>query len=313
MKTYLITGAAGFIGSSLASVLILNGNKVVTIDNLSTGFKNAIPDGVEFIEGDCHDINVIKKLESFSFDAIFHIAGQSSGEISFEDPVYDLQTNTQSTLLLLNLALKIKCNKFIYASTMSVYGDSKVSSVAETNILNSKSFYAVGKTASENYMKIYSNFGISCTALRLFNVYGPGQNMKNMKQGMVSIFLSQVLKNKHIHIKGSKDRFRDFVYIDDVTNAFIASLQNKSHTFSVINISTNIKTTIGELVEKIISKFPYAISVEFKGNTPGDQFGIIGKNNKALQKLSWKPNYNLDQGLSKMIDWLINNNVNNEK
>ena len=100
MKTFLVTGAAGFIGAALAKRLVEEGNKVVTIDNLSTGFEENIPEGVEFIKGDCQDKNIITRLNNYQFDAIFHIAGQSSGEISFDDPVYDLQTNTQSTLLL---------------------------------------------------------------------------------------------------------------------------------------------------------------------------------------------------------------------
>ena len=122
MRKYLVTGAAGFIGSSIAKELIRLGNQVVTVDNLSTGNKNFIPEGVSFIEGNCQDPKIIKVLSSYKFDAIYHIAGQSSGEISFENPVYDLQTNGQSTLQLLNLARVIGCNKFIYASSSSVYG-----------------------------------------------------------------------------------------------------------------------------------------------------------------------------------------------
>ena len=123
MKTFLVTGAAGFVGAALAKKLINNGHKVVTVDNLSTGFENSIPEGVVFYKGDVQDSSLIEKLHKYSFDCIFHIAGQSSGEISYDDPVYDLQTNTQSTLLLLKLAEKVNCKKFIYASSMSVYGD----------------------------------------------------------------------------------------------------------------------------------------------------------------------------------------------
>ena len=104
MKTFLVTGAAGFIGGALASKLINAGNRVITIDNLSTGFISSIPRGVILIEGDCQDHKIIKQLENYQFDCIFHIAGQSSGEISFDNPVYDLQTNTQSTILLLDYA-----------------------------------------------------------------------------------------------------------------------------------------------------------------------------------------------------------------
>ena len=110
-NNFLVTGAAGFIGSAVAKHLINEGNEVVTIDNLSTGFEENIPNGVKFYKGKCQDEKIINQLESYRFDAIFHIAGQSSGEISFDDPVYDLQTNAQSTLLLLKLALKTNCKK----------------------------------------------------------------------------------------------------------------------------------------------------------------------------------------------------------
>jgi len=181
MKNYLVTGAAGFIGSAVARALVDAGNNVVTVDNLSTGNKDNIPDYVTFFEGDCQDKKIIDKLLVYKFDAIFHIAGQSSGEISFDNPVYDLQTNTQSTLLLLQFALKMGCKNFIYASTMSVYGEQPDGQVAESAILMPKSFYGIGKLASENYLRIYGQYGIKTTALRLFNVYGPGQNMGNLR------------------------------------------------------------------------------------------------------------------------------------
>ena len=100
MKSILVTGAAGFIGSAIARELLELGNKIVTVDNLSTGNKECIPTDCEFYEGDISDIEVINKLEKHSFDTIIHMAGQSSGEVSFEDPVYDLQTNTQSSIML---------------------------------------------------------------------------------------------------------------------------------------------------------------------------------------------------------------------
>ena len=104
MSKYLVTGGAGFIGSCVAQTLVDDGHEVVIIDNLSTGFRAAVPDGAELIVGHCQDVSVYDGLRNQSFEAIYHIAAQSSGEISFDDPVYDLQSNAQSTLLLLKLA-----------------------------------------------------------------------------------------------------------------------------------------------------------------------------------------------------------------
>lgn len=291
MKTYLVTGAAGFIGAAVAKALISQGHKVITVDNLSTGSNTNLPDDITFIEGDCQSPAVIKELESFQFEAIYHIAGQSSGEISFENPVYDLQTNAQSTLQLLNLARQTGCRKFIYASTMSVYGDTENLPVTEDHKPNPKSFYGVGKLASEHYLKIYANqFSISTAALRLFNVYGPGQNLTNMKQGMVSIFLAQALQNKHIHVKGAAERFRDFIYIDDVVKAFIKT-ENclKAGEYLNFNVCSGVKTTVGELVNAICYQFEESISTQFEGSTPGDQFGIYGNPEKMHRILGdWK-------------------------
>lgn len=303
MGTFLVTGAAGFIGSCLAQKLIKEDNKVVTIDNLSTGFKDAIPDGVVFYEGNCYDNSIMEKLESYSFDAIFHIAGQSSGEVSFEDPVYDLKSNTQSTLQLLKLALKIKCKKFIYASTMSVYGVQPDRPISERDEAKPVSMYAVGKLASEHYLRIFQQYGLQTTALRLFNVYGEGQNLLNLKQGMVSIYLAQALKNKHILVKGNSERYRDLIYIDDVVNAFICAYNRDGSDDKIYNVSTGGKTTVACLIEKIINILNDNISVEYSGSTPGDQFGIYGDFSKFKNELGWFPKVNLKEGLSSMIKW----------
>ena len=303
MGTFLVTGAAGFIGSSLAKKLVDQNNTVVTVDNLTTGIKQNIPDKVIFYEGNCQDIKIIDKLEKYSFDAIFHIAGQSSGDSSFDDPVYDLQTNTQSTLLLLELAKKIGCKKFIYASTMSVYGDQANKPVELDERTLPKSFYGVGKLASENYLRIYQKFGIDCISLRLFNVYGPGQNLNNLRQGMVSIFLAQALTKNKIIVKGSKNRYRDFVYIDDVVNAFIVAYNTKNKDFLIVNIANEIKTTVEYLIELIKKNINKNITVEYSGSTPGDQFGIVGKLNLDTRFFNWKPIVDLETGIKKMVNW----------
>ena len=306
MPNYLVTGAAGFIGAALAKQFIEQGSKVVTIDNLSTGFRESIPEGVIFIEGNCQDKSIINQLNSYQFDAIFHISGQSSGEISFENPVYDLQTNTESTLLLLKYALKTNCKKFIYASTMSVYGDQPDILITEEASTLPKSFYAVGKLASEHYLDIYSKYNIDIVALRLFNVYGPGQNMENLKQGMVSIFLAQALLNKHILVKGSPERFRDLVYIDDIVNSFTIFLGANKSGYRCYNVCTGVRTTVRELVEKIIAYLPYEVSVEYSDSIPGDQFGIYGSTEKSYNLLEWNCNVDLGDGLNKLNEFFNN-------
>lgn len=305
MKSYLVTGAAGFIGAAVAKSLVDQGHHVITIDNLRTGHVENIPEGVEFIQGNCQDTESIDALKDIKLDAILHIAGQSSGEISFEDPVYDLQTNAQSTLQLLQYARRTGCRNFIYASTMSVYGDQPEQAIDESATPLPKSFYAVGKLASENYLKIFTQYDINCTALRLFNVYGPGQNMQNLKQGMVSIFLAQALANRHIHVKGDGNRFRDFVYIQDVVKAFELFIENQVDGYHCYNVCNSVKTTIFDVVGAIESHLPYEVSTKFEGGTPGDQYGIYGSNTLLEADMGWKPETSFAVGLKRMVDWAI--------
>ena len=304
MGTFLVTGAAGFIGSAIATRLISVGHDVWTIDNLSTGYEANIPDGVFFIRGNCQDPKSIEQLAGTRFDAILHIAGQSSGEISFDDPVYDLRTNTESTLLLIEYALKNHCPRFVYASSMSVYGEVKDRPIPETHKCAPLSFYGVGKLASENYLRIYSLKGLEYTALRYFNVYGPGQNMQNLRQGMVSIFLEQLLHHDQIVVKGPLHRFRDFLYIDDCVD-FTIRLINEPKAFrQIYNVGTGCRTDVDQLLKTMLRLHGQKkeIIVDDIG-TPGDQNGIYADMTFVNKQLGWNNKYDLNSGLEKMIKW----------
>ena len=297
---YLVTGGAGFAGSAICHKLISQHHQVWVIDNLSTGYLSNIPDEAIFIQGDCSDKRTINQLKNQRFDAILHIAGQSSGEISFEDPVYDINSNTVSTLLLLQYAVTTNCKRFLYASTMSVYGqqENKIC-FSENDQTNPLSFYAVGKLASEEYLKIYARtYGINFTALRYFNIYGPGQNLDNLKQGMISIYLRQLLDPAFatISIKGSVERFRDFIFIDDVVAITIAFI-NQANTFNqIINVGTGLKTTIASLLILLNKYLPNSKPNEYLSGTPGDQFGIYADYSK-LKNLYPQPLVGIDEGI----------------
>ena len=170
MAIYLVTGCAGFIGSKVAKRLLDDGHKVVGIDNLSTGFLDTVPNGVDFYEFGLEKEEVISIYQRYKFDAIFHIAGQGGGELSYADPVYDLQANTQATLNILKYASETNKPKIIYASTVSVYGEpDNPILITEDELTIPKSFYGVGKIASEQYLRLYAEqFGLDTVALRLF-------------------------------------------------------------------------------------------------------------------------------------------------
>ena len=307
MKNYLVTGAAGFIGAAVSRRLLEQGHQVVSIDNLSTGSLDNVPEGVDLYQGDCQDQEIFSKLPQCKYDAIFHIAGQSSGEISFDDPIYDLRTNTESTLLLLKFALQVDCRRFIFASTMSVYGKGNGEAVSESDELNPESFYGVGKIASEKYLSIYEKYGISSTALRLFNVYGPGQNLDNYRQGMISIFLAQMVRDKKLLIKGSLERFRDFVYIDDVVDSFIICLNKPLTKNNVFNIATGKKTRVAELLSIMVDIYG-EVPVTIEGCTSGDIFGIYANISSFITATDTSPQVKLKDGLTNFFDSVSKNN-----
>lgn len=307
---YLVTGAGGFIGGAVADRLIRSGNECVTIDNFSTGSRQRVPKDCTLLEGNTFDETVIEKLTSMQkFDAVIHIAGQSSGEVSFYDPLYDLQTNVQSTLLLLNFAVKTGVKKFVYAGSMSVYGDPPPDAACCTEKFPTvpKSFYAVGKLASENYMRIFAqHYGLCCTSLRFFNVYGVGQNLDNLRQGMVSIYLAQALVNHHIDVKGSLNRFRDLVYIDDAVESVIAAI-NRNCGMEIFNVCTQIPTKVSEMIDAIRQNLNFPVTVSVTQETPGDQFGIYGSFAKIAESLNWQPKIKFDVGIKLMTQWAAKN------
>ena len=295
----LLTGVAGFIGSKLAEHLLYEGYNVIGIDDLSVGDINNIPDKTEFYKHDLSkpiDINFKKKI-----GYVLHLAGQSSGEISFDNPIVDLEKNTFSTINLIDFSNKHQIEKFLYASSMSVYGESIDKNPAETSHCLPKSCYGISKLASENYLRILSK-KFKYINIRMFNVYGPGQNLNNFRQGMVSIFIQQALVDGVFNIKGSIDRFRDFIYIDVVVKIWYYLMKSDMGN-SEINLGTGYKTYVRELLEEIKINTGKLETV-INNNTPGDQFGIYSNNQNLNKFLPDDYQFvSLSEGIKKTLNW----------
>lgn len=305
-KQTVVTGGAGFIGSTLSKALLAEGWSVLVIDNLSSGCKANIPRAADFLKIDLSKKGFEKKLPQHKFDVLFHLAAQSSGEISFENPWYDAESNAVGTLLLLEWCRKYGTKRHLFASSMGIYGNAK-KAVNEEVYPRPISFYGIGKLAAEHYIRIFQKLGINSTILRLFNVYGPGQDMKNLRQGMVSIYLSYITNHQPILVKGSKDRFRDFIYIDDVIATFLRAVNHKNAFGETFNVGTGKKTSITELLKLIVSGSGYkngAYPIHFRGTTPGDIFGVYADVSKIYRRLRWEPKISLKEGLALMITWL---------
>jgi len=300
MKKILITGVAGFIGSHVATRFLREGFAVVGVDDLSSGRLENVPKGLEFIKGNLALTSTIEKLPK-DCNKILHLAGQSSGEISFDDPVADLEKNTISTLNLIFYGIKNKIERLVYASSMSVYGDVEDKPISENHDCFPLSCYGVGKYAAENYLYIYQN-QLASTVLRMFNVYGPGQDLSNLRQGMVSIYLAQALNDGQIKVKGNTKRFRDLIYIDDVVDIWFRAATYKSALGKTFNVGTGIKTSVEQLLNKICFLIPNS-NFHVQGKTPGDQSGIFADISKLQSHLGVTSFVSVDVGLENFINW----------
>jgi UDP-glucose 4-epimerase len=301
MERVLITGVAGFIGAQVCRRFLQEGYKVVGVDDLSNGNIANIPEGVTFILGDLAQRETIKNIPN-DCRKILHLAGQSSGEISFDDPKVDLENNTISTLNLIQYGIENSAERIVYASSMSVYGDVLDKPIVEDEICEPLSCYGVGKLAAEGYLKVY-HLELPYVSLRMYNVYGPGQDMRNLRQGMVSIFLAQALESKNILVKGSVGRFRDLIYIDDMVEAWFRAATFESALCQVLNVGTGVKTTVGMLLDKICSQVKDC-NYHVEGSTPGDQLGIYADISNLNKLLNMKEFTSVDEGLARFIEWI---------
>jgi UDP-glucose 4-epimerase len=302
----LVTGGAGFIGSHLARRCLALGYDVTVIDNLATGKRGNVPPGAAFIEGDISDGEVLSRIPPRRIDAVLHLAAQSSGEVSDEHPDLDLRVNTLGTLLLLTFCKKRGIPRFLYASSMAVYGDPPCNPVSEEEPCRPLSCYGISKRASELYIGHFAREGLATTCFRMFSVYGPGQDLGNLKQGMVSIFLAYLLEGKPVHVKGSGDRFRDFIYIDDVVEAWVRALDSPATFGKVYNLATGEKTLVRDLVRAEILALgldPGRYPVNYGGSTPADQFGLYADISKLRRDLGWKPVITLSAGIGRKVAW----------
>jgi UDP-glucose 4-epimerase len=301
----LITGGAGFIGSALARRLIAAGEEVVVVDDLSTGKRTSVPEQAAFIFGDLADPATLVLIPDGPYDAVVHLAAQSSGAVSQKYPYADLQANVGATVLLSRWCVERSVPTFLFASSMTVYGQAGPEPVTEDMPCRPISYYGVSKLASENYLRLAANEGLGVACFRFFNVYGRGQNIANLHQGMVRIYLAYLLDGVPVPVTGSLDRYRDFVHVADVVDVLTRALAKSPSGFSVYNIGTGSKTTVRELLAMLIAamKLPSDHPIEERAGSPGDVFGSVAAISRAQQVLGWRPRVRLEDGLADMVAW----------
>lgn len=304
---FLITGGAGFIGSNLIEELLrLNTTaKVVILDNFSTGKKENIPqdDRIAIIEGDVSDFSIINNLfYTYHFDYIFHLAAVSNVQDSIMDPVVTHKINFDSTLLLLEKTRKINdFKRFIFASSAAVYGNKPKIPCSEKSAVNPISPYGIDKYASERYVINYCKlYGIPTTAFRFFNIYGPRQNPSSPYSGVISIFAQEFQKSSpQISIYGDGKQTRDFVFIKDLVEILLNSLQYKETVGECINVCTGIETSINNVIDIFSNLSKKQPKILYKDQRIGDIKSSVGNNEKIINYNLKNEFIHIDVGLSK--------------
>ena len=330
-ETILITGGAGFIGSNLAKRLLKMGFRVIILDDLSRSNTDSIREcysyspGFYFVKGSITDFNVVDRLMC-NADMVFHLAAQVHWEESIDHPVESFQVNTIGTLNVLESVRKNLCRKdpiklMLYASSSEVYGTAQYAPMDEKHPFNPQSPYAAGKAAADRLCSAYHHvYKIPIVILRQFNTYGSGQRLKGFQgySAVVPKFISQVLSGSPPTIYGSGKQTKDFHYVDDLISAYVLILEKWKEVDlfgEAINFGTGKATSINKLVDVILEVASEKTGEPLKDKLkpvhlpprPGEVMRFVADITLAKKKLGFEPKIGLKEGISKCIDWFMEN------
>jgi len=300
----LVAGGAGFIGSHIVDKLLETDAEVTVLDNLYTGRTENTEQhkqnkNFHFVKGDIRNLKLIKEIVS-DVDAVLNHAAVVSVTRSVENPLLANDVNVRGTLNLLKASLDCDVNRFIQASSASVYGNRKTLPLDENMSPKPISPYAVSELAAENYARVfYHVYGLETVCLRYFNVYGPRQTY-SAYSGVITIFVNQLLRNQQPIILGDGEQTRDFVFVEDVVSANMLALTKKKAVGEVFNIATGKVTTINKLVQtlqKVMDKTD--LKPIHRAPRPGDIRHSCASIEKAQKILGYEPMFTLEKELEK--------------
>ena len=299
----LVTGGAGFIGSHLVDGLLERGDRVVVIDDLSTGrrenLEGAIAKGALLLEADVTDAAAVARaFETHSPEVVFHLAAQIDVRRSVTEPVFDLGVNVAGTVNLLEAARRAQARRFILASTGgAIYGEGagRPLPLDEGSDCRPDAPYGQSKYAAEGYLSLYGRlYGLPTVALRLGNVYGSRQDPLG-EAGVVAIFCGALLGGGTPRVFGDGRQTRDYVYVGDVVEAFLAAATSQAS--GTYNIGTGVETSVLELGRLLASVGNGEFDPEMAPPRPGEVQRIAIDSALAASELGWRPATTLEQGL----------------
>ena len=313
-SSYLITGGAGFIGSSIARALLARGEKVRIVDNFFSGKRENLADvaaDIELIEGDIRDQATMARA-SAGVEVVFHEAAIPSVPRSLADPISSNDVNITGTLNVLHEAKRAGVRRVVYAASSSAYGDTPTLPKIETMRPMPLSPYAVGKLAGEHYCAVFAGaYGLETVALRYFNVFGARQDPKSEYAAVIPRFVTAGLAGQGVTIFGDGTQSRDFCYIDNTVEANLAAASAPAAGASgrVFNIACGAATTLNDVVRLISEKLKRDIPVTYAPGRVGDVKHSLADIAAARAGLGYKGAISFEEGLQRTIAWYAERRV----
>jgi nucleoside-diphosphate-sugar epimerase len=306
MKKYVVTGGAGFIGSTLVRTLVEAGGQVVVIDNLLTGhIRNLaeVRDRIEVHILDIRDGAAIAPVIAGA-DTVFHLAAIPSVPRSIDEPRPSHEVNINGTFEVLQAAVQGKVRRLVYAASSSAYGDSEVLPKIETMLAKPKSPYAVQKYLGELYASAFTScFGLETVALRFFNVYGPRQDPSSAYSGILSLFMKHLIARTPPTLFGDGEQSRDFTYVEDVAALCLKAANAPGVAGKMFNAGNGGRYTLKQIWSMLQKMEGVDIPPQYGPPRAGDVRHSMADTGAATAELGHAPQFPIEVGLKKTLDW----------
>jgi len=302
MDNYLVTGGAGFIGSTVVDLYVSKGHEVLVVDNLVTGKRANLNPKARFFELDIRDPKTADLIRSERPDVVNHHAAQMDVRKSVSDPIFDAETNILGTVALLAAARDAQVKKFLFVSSGgAVYGEQETFPAPETHPTWPVSPYGVSKRSGELYAHFFlSEYGLKFVAFRYANVYGPRQDPHG-EAGVVAIFSGKMLRGEPVTVNGDGKQTRDYVFVGDV--ARMSALALETEATGPVNIGTGIETDVNQLAALLLDVSKSKSEVRHGPAKSGEQKRSVVDNRRAAADFGWRPEVSLRDGLAKTVEF----------